>query len=286
MSPHYRQPEDQDDQDHEFVFLRNPDTLFENAAAMQEPVSKSRRRSARECVADAWEATVAEDRLSFVFRALDYDPANLDALMFLLELYRYDEEEELEFLHALVEVSRRLVDPLIRRDPEIEFFATSQSPPGLRVRFRYGVLLQHAGRFRDAAEVYEEMLRLYHRDVAGVRYDYAVCLFVTGQLDLARTLLEAYGEENEGSPIHWLRVLERFLAEDMEEAAALFEIARNQNVYVEEYLTRNLRPPDEVLQDFDPSSMDEAVWLFDVLHHAWDAFPESIEWIIDMKKGG
>jgi tetratricopeptide (TPR) repeat protein len=272
--------------DPDYHFLRNPDEWFRRAAELEEAVTPARRRSAHECVEDAREALVAEERLEHVYRALEYDPANLDALVFLLDLFRYDDEEELEFLLLLIDVARRVVDPLPAVEQEFDLSPTEAPTPGLRVRFRAGVRLQLAGRYRDAADLYEEMLRLDHHDLIGVRYDYAVCMFVSGQLDLARTLLDAYRDEDDGSPIHWLRVLERFLDNDLEEAMRLFERLRGWNPYVEEYLKRSLRPPDEVLQEFEAGSMDEAVWLYDVVKHAWDAYPESLEWIADISTGG
>ena len=146
-------------------------------------------------------------------------------------------------------------------------------------------LLRGVGLNADAIKHYEKILELNPNDNQGVRDPLVGLYLATGNLDGARKLLQDY-EKDGSANILWARVLYLFLSGDKPGATAALELAREENRFVELYLSGRKGLPKAMPEMYSPGSEEEAVLVLDNMSFAWAEHMDASYWLLDQLKGG
>lgn len=224
------------------------------------------------------EAGSDEEAVALARRALKADPECVDALAVLAELTSGDRVEEfLERLKEAVAVGRKALagEP---HDAGGPLWDSLEARPYMRARFRLADALRVVGRYGEAVEHLEALMDLNPDDHQRAREPLLACYLSQGRLDEARELLARFYED-ESAVFRWGRLLERLLSDDATGAAAALERARDQNPYVERFITFRRQPPDCKPETYTPGTREEAVHCLYMMGFAWAAHPEAIHWV-------
>jgi len=248
---------------------------------------QSPRAKAQELVYDAMEAGDEQKVAQLCRRALEIYPDCVDALNMLADI-------ECEVLKDYVEAKRRAVEAG-RRDlgeDYIEqmkggFWLDLDSRPYMRALAGLADALQQRGQpehVDEAIEIYEQMLELNPNDNQGVRDPLAACYLRRKRYGEAADLLERYEEDWMAVPC-WARVLLAYATGDEAKVATRLKRAREQNAYVELYLTGQKRRPRTRPDFYSPGKDTEAVYCADTLWEAWKKHPKAKRWLKEQCAG-
>jgi hypothetical protein len=141
-------------------------------------------------------------------------------------------------------------------------------------------LLRGVGLSAEAIKHYENMLALNPNDNQGVRDPLLGLYLATDHLEGACKLLKDY-EEDSSANFAWGRVLERFLSEDLPGAATKLKIARQENRFVEVYLSGQKGIPKRLPAMYSPGSDEEAILVLDNISFAWAEHKEAVFWLME-----
>jgi tetratricopeptide (TPR) repeat protein len=210
--------------------------------------------------------------------ALRLDPECVDALATLAGATASSPDELIARLEETVAVGERAMGTEFFTANRGRFWGIVQTRPYMRTRGHLAELLRETGRLSEAIGHFEAMLELNPNDNQGNRDPLLGCYLAAGNLEGARRLLEQYGEGGL-AVFAWGRVLERYLADDLEGATAALEAARKQNRHVEAFLTGRRPVPDERPAYYQPGKESEAVRVADFLLPAWERHPAALAWL-------
>jgi tetratricopeptide (TPR) repeat protein len=239
---------------------------------------------AQQLVYDAWEAPTDAEEQALIYRALEIDPTNVDALLQAAVYAGVDGEEEIELLRKVVAIGEKNLGPKAFKEFAGAFWGFVETRPYMRARERLAEVLRVAGRLNEAAAEYQAMLELNPNDNQGVRYSLLPCLLMLNRLADARKLFEKYPGEFEFNAVFaWGRVLERFLAGDLSGAEAALAVARKQNPHMQVYVKGHRQPPRFLPEAYAPGSKEEAVCFAEVLQAAWAKYPAAFKWLETQK---
>jgi tetratricopeptide (TPR) repeat protein len=148
----------------------------------------------------------------------------------------------------------------------------------MRARAALADILRGESRLSEAISHYEALLDLNPNDNQGLRDVLLGCYFLTDNLEGVRRLLEQYAED--GSAIFaYGRVLERFLAGDLEGADEARQQAHEANRHVEGYFTGRKRLPRRPPEWCSPGDENEAVHCATYLADAWRRHHGAVVWL-------
>lgn len=247
--------------------------------------SKADRRSrAQDLFYQAMEARDAERAKALLRKALDLDPACVDALSAMVEASDGDLEWRINAMRTVVEVGEKDLGPKFFRENRGHFWGLLETRPYMRARQRLAELLLEAGRRDEGMAEYEALLDLNPNDNQGVRDLLLGQYLFTGRLDRAAKLLKAY-EEDASAVFTWGRVLERHLAGDAEGAAKALEEAREFNRHAEKYLNGRKAAPSVRGDSYIAGAESEAAFCVECLGGAWKRNPEAVAWLRWQAKG-
>jgi tetratricopeptide (TPR) repeat protein len=247
----------------------------------QPPARAGKAERAQRLVYDAWEALTAEAEFDLMREALELDPTNVDALLYMLPLSEYEAEEEIEALRNIVALGEKG----LRRFKEFagRFWGFIETRPYMRARQMLAETLRVAGRIDEAIAEYEGMLTLNPNDNQGVRYHLLPYYLATNRFEQAAGLLAKYDECEHNAVFAWGRVLLLFCREDMAEALTALAAARKQNPYMQGYIKGHRRLPSELPPGYSPGSREEAICFAEVLRGAWERHPKALAWLAAQK---
>jgi tetratricopeptide (TPR) repeat protein len=216
--------------------------------------------------------------MGFALRAVRLDPAVLDARVLLAIAAGGPQDEFIEELQAIIAAGEADMGQDFFRENRGHFWGIVETRPYMRARCRLAQELYLAGRIAEAIAHYEEMMQLNPNDNQGLRYPLLGHYLETDSLDGARRLFAEFDGEPTAMFL-WGRVLERYLAGDLEGAAQALRVARTQNAGVEEFITGRKRMPKSRPDYFRPGDITEALTCMDTIGAAWTKHREAVQWL-------
>jgi tetratricopeptide (TPR) repeat protein len=257
--------------------------LMEKERSKTEPHDNERAYEAQQLVYDAWEAATDDQEAELMARALELNPRNVDALLYMLDSANLAVEAEIEALRNIVASGEEQLGAKAFKDLAGHFWSALETRPYMRARQRLAECLREAGQFAEAIVQYEERLVLNPNDNQGVRYLLLPLCLTVGQLEPARELIKKYQESEFNVVFAWCHVLERILTGDRPAAKKALAIARKQNPHMQVYIKGHRDLPRQLPDSYSPGSKEEALCFADVLRAAWKKHPEALEWLATQK---
>ena len=243
------------------------------------------RDEAQQIAFDAMEAETEAQALKLAKRAIKMYPDCVDALVVLAGIETDSPRQLIERLQKAVAAGERSLGAKFIRENKGYFWGLIETRPYMRALAQLAGLLRGVGLNADAIKNYEKILELNPNDNQGVRDPLVGLYLATGNLDGARKLLKAYEEDGSANFV-WARVLYLFLAGDKPGAAASLDIAREENRFVELYLSGRKKLPKAMPEMYSPGSEEEAILVLDNISFAWAEHKEAAFWLMDQLMNG
>jgi tetratricopeptide (TPR) repeat protein len=237
-----------------------------------------RKFQAQELFWEAMQARNAATARKLVGKALELDPACIDALTFMVENSDGDLDWRIGGMRTVVECGQRELGVRFFRENRGHFWGLLETRPYMRARQRLAELLMQAGRGDEGLVEYEALLELNPGDNQGIRYLLLGEYLVAGRLERATKLLNAY-DDDAGAVFTWGRVLERHAAGDLDGAARALDVARRFNRHAEKYLSGRNAAPRVRGDSYTFGDESEAAVCVDCLGAAWKRHPEAVAWL-------
>lgn len=211
-------------------------------------------------------------------QALEISPDCADAHVLLAENSE-TVEEALGHFRAGVAAGERALGKKGFEEFEGEFWGFMETRPYMRARQGLAECLSEVGRHEEAAEHYQDMLRLNPNDNQGVRYSLATLLLELEQDEKLTHLLTSYEDDSSADWVY-AKTLAAFRREgDCKAAAKLLKQAMNVNKHVPAYLLGNKQLPEELPPYISPGDEDEAVGYVAGNRRVWLNTPGAISWL-------
>jgi len=265
---------------------RNPREMLQRMERLLSRTRSTRQKRADEAqqlVYDAWEAETGEREYELMCQALEINPANADALLYMLDQASLNEEEEIQALRNIVAAAEKGLGPKVFKEYAGHFWGFIETRPYMRARHRLAGCLRAAGRLEEAITEYEAMLTLNSNDNQGVRYELLPACLALHRLEPARSLLKKYDEAEFSTVFAWCHVLERLLSGDPAAAERALELARKQNPHLQVYLKGHRDLPRQMPDSYSLGSKEEAICFAEVLRSAWIRHPQALQWLAAQK---
>lgn len=240
--------------------------------------SLSPQEEAQELAYAAMEASTRGEALELAAQALAKDPDCVDALVILAATGSDSIEKLIAGLQRAVAAGERSLGTECFERGKGHFWGMLETRPYMRARQQLADALKVSGRRSDAIAHYRALLDLNPNDNQGIRDTLLGCYLAEGDLDGAGTLLRKY-ERDASAVFAWGRILERFLAADLDGAGKALRRARSSNGFVELYLTGNRKLPKSRPDSYTFGSDEEACLCIDNLGEAWAAHPPALFWL-------
>jgi tetratricopeptide (TPR) repeat protein len=239
---------------------------------------------AQQLVYDAWEAETEEQERELIYKALEIDPTNVDALLTFARNCLFTDEEYIETLRKIVARGEKNLGPQTFKEDAGHFWGLLETRPYMRAREELAEALRYAGRLEEAVAEWEAMLELNPNDNQGVRYHLLPCYLALGRLEGARRLFGKYEADCQYNTVFaWGKVLERFLSGDLPGAEAALPVARKQNPHMQAYIKGHRQLPRQMPESYAMGSKEEAVCYAEVLCAAWSEHPAALKWLAGQK---
>ncbi len=246
--------------------------------ALEEAPPPRPQDEAQDLAYQAMEAESDQEALYLVNNALEKDPDCVDALVTRAELTAKSAKELINRLEHAVTTAERSLGPTFFEENKGHFWGLIETRPYMRARHFLADALYEDGKVSQAIAHYEALIGLNPNDNQGIRDILLGCYLTTDNLDGARRLLEAYKREI-SAVFAWGRTLECILSGDFARAAKALRHAREQNPYVEQYLTAKKDLPPQLPDVYSFGSEEEALVCMDFLAEAWALHPEALLWL-------
>ena len=244
-------------------------------------VDREALREAQELCYEAFECR-GRRRRKLAREAIEISPHCADAYVLLAEMTS-DAEERLELYRKGVEAGRAVLGERTFREDVGHFWGLQHTRPFMRALFGVGQCLEALDREEEAAEHYEELLRLNPNDNQGVRDCLLPLLIALDRDEDARELLAQY-EEDIGAVWAYCCALLAFRESgDTKEARRLLQEAQETNPYVPEYLLGEAEPPPPSAY-YSPGDRHEALFCAASTITAWRRTDGVLRWLRSARK--
>jgi tetratricopeptide (TPR) repeat protein len=232
---------------------------------------------AQEVMDQAFEVTVAE-QVRLARKALEISPDCADAYVLLAENAE-TAEEALTLYEQGTAAGQRALGKEGFEEYAGHFWGFLETRPYMRARQGLAQCLWEAGRREEAAEHYQEMLRLNPDDNQGIRYILATLLLDLERDEDLRHLLAQY-EEDASSEWAYTKTLLAFReAGESAQANKLLQQATKANKHVPAYLLGHKQLPHELPPYITMGGEDEAVSYVVGNRRGWLNTPGAISWL-------
>lgn len=120
----------------------------------------------------AYNAETKSKAKNYLKKALELDPDNLDAELFLADISAKSQLEFLQKTEAIIAHGNKLMEEqgFLNKESMGDFWLILETRPYMRARHQYATLLAQCRMFKKAITECEEMLKLCEGDNLGVRY--------------------------------------------------------------------------------------------------------------------
>ncbi|MGA2442534.1 MAG: tetratricopeptide repeat protein, partial [Tepidisphaeraceae bacterium] len=193
-------------------------------------------------------------------QALAIDPDCCDALVLLAERAG-DPDSALPLYQRAVQAGERQLGRERFEKGAGHFWGIVETRPYMRARQQLALTLMELGEFDQAANHFNELLRLNPNDNQGNRYHLAQCLLNTNKLDLLDALLNRspYKDDFTAEWAFTRALLEYRRNGDSPDVRRRLDEAQGRNRFVVPLLTGKARIPPVFPASFSPGSEDEAI---------------------------
>lgn len=248
--------------------------------ALREVPPPSPKEEAQELAFEAMEAESRQKALRLAKRALARDPDCVDALVLLADLEAKTTRTLVGRLQEAVAAGERSLGREFFKKNKGDFWGILETRPYMRARLWLAEELRNTGLIPEAVRHYEALIELNPTDNQGVRDLLLGCYLAVDDLTGAAKLLKQY-DCDEMATFAWGRVLERYIAGDYLGAERALRRAREENSFVELFLTAEKKLPVDPPETYTFGSEEEAVLCIANLGPAWEAHKEAVFWVYD-----
>ncbi len=264
----------------------NPREMLQQMERLLSQTRTPRQRHADEAqqlVYDAWEAETEEREYQLMCQALELNPGNADALLYMLDRAGLEGKEQIQSLRNIVAAAEKGLGPKVFKENAGHFWGFIQTRPYMRARHRLAGCLRAAGRLEEAIAELVAMLALNPHDNQGLRYELLPAYLSLNWLESAQALLKQYDEARFNAVFAWCRVLERLLSDDPAGAKRALAVARKQNRHMQVYIKEHRELPSQMPDSYAMGSPEEAICFGEVLRAAWARHPQALQWLAAQK---
>lgn len=247
--------------------------------ALGKVVAPSPQEEAQELAYRAMEATNRKRALALTQQALAKDPDCVDALVTVAAASARTPDDLVAGLEKAVQAGERSLGAQYFEENKGDFWGLLETRPYMRARQQLADVLLGEGRVPEAIGHFEALLALNPNDNQGVRDTLLGCYLASDSLAGARRLLHEYGEDA-SAVFAWGRTLLLFLSGDLKGAERALEDARQQNGFVELYLTGQKIVPRDMPDSYTLGSNEEALICLEATAAAWAAHPKALIWLL------
>ncbi len=238
------------------------------------------REAAQEYAFEAMEAEDIEEQHFLALKALQFDPACMDAQRVVADRDASSHIDRVARLKKSVMLEEeRLADVIT--EFQGSYSDAVELMPLLRTRIDLASALWAGGRVKRARQHLEALYTSDADDAVGARYPLLMTRLYLGDHEGAAELLERADAESAELLVRWARVLQLVLAGDMQAAGAAYDDLRE----VHQGEARSLASPPPAEFAFPGFFRDEiteyAALCLRMLHWAWHAHDASRTWLMD-----
>lgn len=236
-------------------------------------------RQAERLVLQGWQQPTPERRAALARQALELSADCADAYILLAQEESETAEQAIEFFRQGMQAAERVLGERFFRQNAGDFWQIHSARPYMRARQGLADRLAEVGRFSEAIEHYQELLRLNPDDHQGVRYDLLALLLRLKLDDQAWQLLETYdGDEFAGWDFSRALLLFRRQGASQEANRAL-ELAIMANHHIPDFLTGKRPLPENLPEIVGFGDPNEAI-IYATLHfNTWWQTPGAVDWL-------
>ena len=213
---------------------------------------------AQQLAYDALETDSLEEALRLCREAIQLDPDCIDAQRLMVSVAPMSPEERLSLMREVVARAESVLGERFFAENAGHFWGVIETRPYMRAKQHLGELLAEAGDLDAAIAVFERMLELNTTDNQGMRYPLLGLYLTVSRLEGVRDVMSRYREEKVMGSFAWARVLERWLAGELDEAKAALQRARRVNPFVEPYASGARAIPPVTPEFYRPGDDSEA----------------------------
>jgi tetratricopeptide (TPR) repeat protein len=234
---------------------------------------------AQQIMYQVWDETNPGKRITLAHQALAVSPDCADAYVLLAEEAADTVKRAYEYYQQGVEAGRRALGEEYFKEDVGHFWGMLETRPFMRALEGTANLLWNMNRLDEAADTYNEMLRLNPNDNQGVRYSLLNILLTADRIADVKKLLKKYKDEF-SSVWQYTQALIEFRAKGAAPKADLaLQAAIGQNRFVPTYLTGQKRIPNRLPDYIGIGDEREAIsYASDHLNH-WRRTPGAVEWL-------
>jgi tetratricopeptide (TPR) repeat protein len=240
--------------------------------------STDARDRAQQLMYDAWETPDHRTRTKLARKALEIYSDCTDALSCLAE-DSIDPEEALTYYRLAVEAGERDLGPESFTEDVGHFWGFLKTRPYMRAREGLAQALRAVGRIDEAAEHYEEMLRLNPNDNQGVRMQLLPLLIELDRDEDAASLLERYYDDAFSAMTYGRALLEFRASGDSDAAQERLSKALEANKHVPALLTGKKKMPRTLPDYHGFGDKNEAVAVVHDSRDSWRRTPGALDWL-------
>jgi tetratricopeptide (TPR) repeat protein len=222
-------------------------------------------------------------RLKLLRQALETCPDCADA--HLAMAYR---ERDLQKMRPLferaVEAGRHMIPPQTWDKGVGEFWRRIETRPFMRAMMGLGECLRAMNQHEEAAQQFEEMIRLNPIDHQAARYRLISSLLELNRQDDLQALVAKFPQDR-SALWGYAKALVRFRSEgDTNAARKELADALDANGMVPQYLLKKKDLPPAPPPSFRPGSEDEAIVTAMELLKPWEATPGAVYWLAEQRR--
>lgn len=256
------------------------DEAIDDALNYKRKISIDAMDVANELYLDFLTSDTLELQIRFAMLVLKYDPLFTDCYLRLIDMTPATHNERLELLLRLQKLAEIRLGKDAVKKYKPHFYGFIETRPYMRIRHDIATTYMDMEQFGDAITVFQAMLSLSQNDNLGVRYPLLCLHLAQSDLDGARQLLQLFEDEIDNSVVFaWANLLSKLIEGDNEKAVIALKRARNQNAYIEKYVSSRIRIPKFTGVGCPPGSTGEAVEHAALLRLAWSAHPAAMKWL-------
>jgi len=226
---------------------------------------------------EAMEARSDKQAHVLIEQALELDPDNVDARLWMLRMSDAKTDGRVEALRSIMEAAARKLGAKTFREAAGSFWGFIETRPYMRAREQLVGALVDAGRMEEAVAECEGMLELNPNDNQGIRYTLLTCYLSLNRQAEAQRLFKQYDEAS--VTFVWGNVLLRWLSPRKTGLDKALAAARKANAHVEGYLTGKEKLPKKMPPYYSMGSKEEAVCYAASLIQAWGCHPGALDWL-------
>jgi hypothetical protein len=233
-------------------------------------------QKAQEIAYEAMDSDSPVERKRLAQKAIELDPACLDAYYILAEEYQQTEKRK-EYYQKGIEAFVNKYEKKYFEENKGYFWGLLETRPYMRLCASYGRFLWELGEKAKAIQTYSELLELNPNDNQGLRYILLNWLLSNGELEKAETILNQYKEENAFMLFSELLLRIKRNPNNTNQLRIIFKKANHANPYVIKYLLNKKKLPEYLPDYYGIGDEPEAIVYCVDAKEVWDEHENAVE---------